>query len=177
VRFHDLRHTFASHLVSGSWGPAWTLKELAEMMGHRSTRTTERYAHLATHHLAAKAAQTARGRATGPQMAQPADHNNMPAVGGRCKIRTCDLWLRSSSSVDAWSTGGSADAGPFQDHQRTAALRLLNQLASGQAPNAELFVLLDIDPQDRFADRKALERARAILMAGPADRQAGDKPG
>src|SRR5262249_42446619 len=47
VRFHDLRHTFCSALVSGMWGPRFSLDELRELAGHQSIRTTERYAHLA----------------------------------------------------------------------------------------------------------------------------------
>jgi integrase len=45
-RWHDLRHTCASSLVSGWWGPPWTLKEVCEHLGHKSITTTERYAHL-----------------------------------------------------------------------------------------------------------------------------------
>jgi len=45
-RFHDLRHTAASYLVmSGA-----TLYETAQVLGHKSTQTTERYAHLSTDH-------------------------------------------------------------------------------------------------------------------------------
>ncbi len=47
VRLHDLRHTFASHLISGSWGRAWTLEEVQVVLGHAKRTTTERYAHLA----------------------------------------------------------------------------------------------------------------------------------
>lgn len=46
-RWHDLRHTCASSLVSGWWGRRWTLIEVRDMLGHRSVTTTERYAHLA----------------------------------------------------------------------------------------------------------------------------------
>jgi len=60
VRFHDLRHTCASMLVSGSWGEPWTLVELAKFLGHQSTATTERYAHLMPTALHAKAAETAK---------------------------------------------------------------------------------------------------------------------
>lgn len=46
VRFHDLRHTCASHLVSGSWGRAWRLEEVCALLGHADLKTTQRYAHL-----------------------------------------------------------------------------------------------------------------------------------
>lgn len=44
--FRDLRHTFASNLVSGSWGPAVDLHRLAYLMGHSDTAATQIYAHL-----------------------------------------------------------------------------------------------------------------------------------
>lgn len=46
-RFHDMRHTCASSLISGMWGPAWRLEEVQALLGHSSRSTTERYAHLA----------------------------------------------------------------------------------------------------------------------------------
>ena len=46
-RWHDLRHTCASSLVSGLWGRAWSLVEVRDMLGHSSVTVTERYAHLA----------------------------------------------------------------------------------------------------------------------------------
>jgi hypothetical protein len=46
VRFHDLRHTHASHLLQGSWGRKWMLSEIAQMLGHSSVNMTTRYAHL-----------------------------------------------------------------------------------------------------------------------------------
>lgn len=47
VTLRDMRHTFASHLIMGSWGRPWRLEEIQVLMGHRSRTTTERYAHLA----------------------------------------------------------------------------------------------------------------------------------
>lgn len=46
--FHDLRHTFASHLVirGGS------LRELQEYLGHKDPKMTMRYAHLSQEHKA-----------------------------------------------------------------------------------------------------------------------------
>jgi len=45
-RFHDLRHSAASYLVMAGA----TLYETAQVLGHKSTQTTERYAHLSTGH-------------------------------------------------------------------------------------------------------------------------------
>ncbi len=49
VRFHDLRHTFASHLVLQKC----SLKVVQVLMGHSSVRMTERYAHVADEQLVA----------------------------------------------------------------------------------------------------------------------------
>jgi len=46
VRWHDLRHTCGSSLVSGWWGRTWTLQEVRDLLGHASIDETERYAHL-----------------------------------------------------------------------------------------------------------------------------------
>lgn len=42
LRIHDLRHTFASYALSGGQ----TLGVVGQLLGHRSTQTTTRYAHL-----------------------------------------------------------------------------------------------------------------------------------
>jgi integrase len=43
IRFHDLRHTFASWLASSGKVDIYTLKEL---LGHSDIEMTQRYAHL-----------------------------------------------------------------------------------------------------------------------------------
>lgn len=50
-RWHDLRHTCASALVSGWLGRGWSLEETKEFMGHVSRSSTERYAHMADNAL------------------------------------------------------------------------------------------------------------------------------
>lgn len=67
VRFHDLRHTCASHLVMGSWGRPWRLEEVRQMLGHSSITATERYAHLAPEVLWGLASETAPMQ-VGPRM-------------------------------------------------------------------------------------------------------------
>ncbi len=47
VRIHDLRHTYASHLVSNGV----SLQVVGKLLGHTRVQTTERYAHLANEAL------------------------------------------------------------------------------------------------------------------------------
>lgn len=61
VRFHDLRHTFASIGVM----EGLTLEQIGGLLGHKAAATTKRYAHLmqeAAQQAAAKAAQAVAGR-------------------------------------------------------------------------------------------------------------------
>lgn len=66
VRFHDLRHTCASHLVMGSWTPeALTIQQARRWLGHSSTSVTDRYAHMGPEGLHAAIADeesTSRGK-------------------------------------------------------------------------------------------------------------------
>ncbi len=48
-RFHDLRHSAASYLAMNGA----TLRELADILGHRSLEMVRRYAHLTEQHTAA----------------------------------------------------------------------------------------------------------------------------
>lgn len=51
VRLHDLRHTCASHLLQGSWTPAYLerplrLEDVKQWLGHTDVKVTQRYSHL-----------------------------------------------------------------------------------------------------------------------------------
>lgn len=64
VRWHDLRHTCASSLVSGAWGRSWSLEEVREVLGHTSIAVTQRYAHLGASAVARAARETPGASAT-----------------------------------------------------------------------------------------------------------------
>jgi integrase len=66
-RFHDLRHTAASHLVMRGA----SLKEVQEILGHKTMTMTLRYAHLAEEHKK-KAVNLLKGL-TAPTSKTPAD--------------------------------------------------------------------------------------------------------
>jgi integrase len=53
VRFHDLRHTFASHFMMSGGG----ILTLQQLLGHHDVKVTMKYAHLAPHFMASEAAR------------------------------------------------------------------------------------------------------------------------
>ena len=55
LRLHDLRHSFASFAIADGQ----SLFMVAKLLGHKHTRTTERYAHLAADPILAAANKTA----------------------------------------------------------------------------------------------------------------------
>ena len=58
MRLHDLRHTYASLAVSQNL----SLPIVGALLGHKSAKSTERYAHLYSDVIAEAAMQTARGK-------------------------------------------------------------------------------------------------------------------
>ena len=50
IRFHDLRHTFASNFLMGGGN----IYDLQKILGHSTIQVTERYAHLTQDHLTGK---------------------------------------------------------------------------------------------------------------------------
>jgi integrase len=48
-RFHDFRDTAATHLLSGTWGVRWDIRDVSEFIGHSDIKVTqERYASVTT---------------------------------------------------------------------------------------------------------------------------------
>ncbi|MFW6087962.1 MAG: tyrosine-type recombinase/integrase [Myxococcota bacterium] len=60
VRWHDLRHTCASHLVMGTWGRALDLYEVRAWLGHSEIKVTQAYAHLAPESIHGRARELSR---------------------------------------------------------------------------------------------------------------------
>ncbi len=71
LRFHDLRHTFASHYAMKSGGNMFVLKE---MLGHTDISMTMRYSHIAKEHLAKEIERVSFGpnSTASPQIAHKA---------------------------------------------------------------------------------------------------------
>ena len=81
VRFHDLRHTCASHLVMGTWGRPWRIEEVRDFLGHADVQTTQRYAHLSPGMLHAAAAETRFGLDdAGPILAPSSSDQDQAAI-------------------------------------------------------------------------------------------------
>ncbi|WP_412508313.1 tyrosine-type recombinase/integrase [Roseovarius sp. SYSU LYC5161] len=70
VRIHDLRHTFASLLVSGGA----SLEMIGKLLGHSQMQTTQRYAHLMDSPLRAGVDAVASAFTLKPRLVHDSDH-------------------------------------------------------------------------------------------------------
>lgn len=131
VRFYDAtRHTFASHLVMGSWGAQWTLHEVAAMLGHTEVEVTQRYAHLSPEHLARKAAQTsgAWGQQLAPKpVSGPSANVHSPAEKPGRAILDSNQWPSAPEARASANVGADIDPlwGQPGDSVKTSAARML----------------------------------------------------
>jgi len=75
VRIHDLRHTFASLLVSGGA----SLEMIGKLLGHSQMQTTQRYAHLMDSPLRAGVDAVASAFKPRPRLVHDADEAGAPA--------------------------------------------------------------------------------------------------
>lgn len=153
VRFHDLRHTHASHLVSGSWsvGP-WALELVRDQLGHSSIEETERYAHLtpARRQRAARAGQSAIDRQS--------QERDLREAMARIELQL--LEIRGESD---WRAVGDSNARPAAPEAEVIAAIL-----------AEIEGLLPVDCRSeaeallaevRDARQCSPERARRLALA------------
>lgn len=87
VRWQDLRHTTASHLIMGSWGEKWALEQVCAYLRHSDITVTMRYAHLADDFLAQKARTTicltnGTPSSEAPHRVDVADESSSPILEG-----------------------------------------------------------------------------------------------
>lgn len=132
VRFHDLRHTCASHMLSGTWGRRWTLEEVQAVLGHTSKDTTQRYAHFAQSALDRAAAETVsiRPESVRPDQLDAAQLREMILQAVRdSNARPLAPEIDGSSKVPlAWSA---------PDGIRTEAAALVDALRRGSPVDRE----------------------------------------
>lgn len=86
VRFHDLRHTYCSHLIQGSWGRTWSLYEVRQAAGHSSIQVTQRYAHLSPDGIHAAAREMREGWEKHATASSDSSNGSEPASTNRPEI-------------------------------------------------------------------------------------------
>jgi hypothetical protein len=101
MNFHDLRDTAATHLLSGSWGPAWSMEQVSKHLGHSSVKITEaRYAHL-TRDAKRRAAESVdserKQSANSPHVFAAHTHKTLQNKGSGSWTRTNDQSVNSRS--------------------------------------------------------------------------------
>lgn len=186
VRFHDLRHTFASHLVMGTWGRRWTLEEVRVVMGHSTIRMTERYAHLAPEGLHAAARET-----VGAPPAPSAHVAEVVTIGHAANSASATSGLENSDGqggdrthdqrrVKAAAVPGAARTCARRDHfrdqitaeeiQRLAleladrpSRELLEEVADLVLEHDRVRLALEVRRGGRFAVRRAVELLDLLL--------------
>jgi integrase len=188
VRFHDLRHTCASHLVMGTWGATWTLEQIKVLLGHSTIRVTERYAHLGADSIHAKARATALPTAAHEGASGPTFREGVSAVvssgwagqGSNLRPTVCktppapnDPESLAPFVGTAWATDR-----PEVRTLRDVALAALMSQAEGDEPTAvaaarelaelvlgrgDVRLALEVRDGGTFALRAARELARLVL--------------
>lgn len=162
VRFHDLRHTCASHLLMGTWAPSLIdrplrLEEVREWLGHSSIEVTQRYAHLAVDALQSLARRQIQD--TVADNAKDKKRGSATKQGISSRRATQDSNQRPSASEAARTSSGYAEL-------RRDVLDL-SSLATR--------VLQAVERRDPFAIDYALDLADAVLEREAEERSVAAK--
>jgi hypothetical protein len=181
VRFHDLRHTCASHLVMGTSGRRWSIEEVSKLLGHSDIQVTQRYAHLADTALHRAAAETApsnhpkklprrasEGSFSNSAYSENASDNSELEVGAGDESRTHDLQHGKRKSVAEDSTRCGALGGSWADSILTLVRELAAQVAQREPVRDEQAIALAC----AVLGSESVRLASAVLAAPPAFRSA-----
>lgn len=190
VRFHDLRHTFASHLAMGSWGERWSLQEIAQALGHSSVTVTERYAHLADDSLASRAARTVgvlpqpkakveaepAPKAPAPSAAKPKRSEKPQQIRAPSAVVTRDQKTTVTTPKPLVTTRRGETTNPASSSRDSFSRGDWIRTSDPQTPSAEesSFVSDTCDDSDHGVTTEALqEGAVAVLQDVAAKRDYG----
>jgi integrase len=168
LRWHDLRHTCGSSLVSGWWGRTWTLQEVRDLLGHASIDETERYAHLGETALKKAARDTGGPQSMGDGGgAGPSRSTSGPNHGQNAANSGVGVLPRYSPRTSHETAEKLADRTSGQDSAWTTAADIARQLAQAAAAGSpEAHVL-------RRALGASVFASRLVTLAGQAT---GDGP-
>jgi integrase len=99
VRWHDLRHTFCSNLVSGVLGRRWSLEEIRPLAGHSSIGITERYSHIGEAELLKATAETgfSHGSLMPPVPAAPDTSREFAIPDAPDTARELETWFEEEA--------------------------------------------------------------------------------
>lgn len=169
VRWHDLRHTCGTMLVSGDWGhDPWTLRQVQEHLGHRTIKSTERYAHISPEAGArvASAMPQAVTAACKPPTRPPAPSRN--PLFSRVGRQGLEPWTYGLKARDEGEEVREVESPRGQERRqsvaaeiREEAVRVLRAAAKGQPVALDMAVrfasqVLDaVDVEEGEADEGA----------------------
>jgi hypothetical protein len=172
VRFHDMRDTAATHLLSGTWGYEWSVKRVSSHLGHEDTKVTEaRYAHVTKASQRSAAQRTTHGvRAVTQAPAvvdpekKPAQHLPTPVFASSPKSLT-SLALPAGFEPATNGLGSPESASDFKHLQ--APGQVLGRFESKTCLQAQalLKAIAAGEPSDGRALASAVLTERAVALA------------
>jgi site-specific recombinase XerD len=141
---HDLRGTGATHLLSGTYGPPWTIADVAALLGDSIATTERAYAHV-----------------TSGRQRELADGICLP-TGPRNTYRANELETRARA-LRAWS---DSNARPLASEARRGSLPGADLAAEvGHLVAVARRYVEAVAGGDRFSHERGLDLAEAVLRA------------